>query len=173
MVLLRAWLGLHTGKDATGTRLLATRITVAWGATALIEPTTNVGDIEYQSGKLPKGYTPIEEMQLDAIQKILDDFLENSKYSSFGYALTNKMEEKLKEHEISSKSIETVMSVMDSGDIPPNVSKPSWNRLAKVVNGIDFGVVYKAVDDERKYQEGRQHRPGKRKLTPNVRHRPY
>ncbi len=37
MVLLLAWLGLHTGKDATGTRLLATPITVPWGATCADE----------------------------------------------------------------------------------------------------------------------------------------
>jgi hypothetical protein len=33
MVLLLAWFGRHTGKDATGTRLRATHITVDWGAT--------------------------------------------------------------------------------------------------------------------------------------------
>ena len=33
LVLLLAWFGHHTGKDATWTRLRATRITVQWGAT--------------------------------------------------------------------------------------------------------------------------------------------
>jgi hypothetical protein len=107
---------------------------------ALIEPAANVGNIEYQLGKLPVGFLEVEESQLDLLDKIYVDILGNLAYPSHVLQrFTKKFEKRL---HLGKDSVDQVRAVMDSGLIPPGVSKSAWNRLARIINNADLNLIY-------------------------------
>lgn len=107
------------------------------GTDALKEPNAGItNSIEYQVGKLPKGYVPLADAKLAAVRKILTDGDANRAEHLLNVRLG-----------LGEESIEKLVMFINDAIQPRDVEKSTWNRFANAINAADFDPIVKELEE--------------------------